>query len=84
MPGGLGTLDELFEAATLIQCQKIGPFPLVLVGEGLWDGLRKWGRFMMEQGVFAQDEIGLGRITDAPAEAVDLIQHSLPRELKNR
>ena len=49
MPGGLGTLDELFEAATLIQCQKIGPFPLVLMGEKSWDGMRKWGQFTMRQ-----------------------------------
>jgi uncharacterized protein (TIGR00730 family) len=77
MPGGLGTLDELFEAATLIQCQKIGPFPLVLMGAKFWDGMRKWGRFMMQQGVFAQDEIGFGRITDSPQEAVDLIVRTL-------
>jgi hypothetical protein len=84
MPGGLGTLDELFEAATLIQCQKIGPFPLILMGEKFWDGMRKWGRFMMEQGVFAQDEIGFGRITDSPREAVDLIVRSLPEALRKR
>jgi len=78
MPGGLGTLDELFEAATLIQCQKIGPFPLVLMGAKFWAGLQRWGRFMMEQGVFTQDELGFGRITDSPAEAVDLIVRSLP------
>lgn len=77
MPGGLGTLDGLFEAATLIQCQKIGPFPLVLVGAKFWDGLRKWGRFMMKQGVFAQNELGFGRLTDSPAEAVDLILRGL-------
>ncbi len=82
MPGGLGTLDELFEAATLIQCQKIGPFPLVLIGEEFWDGMRKWGQFMMQQGVFAQDEIGFGRVTDSPAEAVDLIVRSLPPEVR--
>lgn len=82
MPGGLGTLDELFEAATLIQCQKIGPFPLVLMGEQFWDGMRKWGQFMMQQGVFAQDEIGFGRVTDSPAEAVDLIVRSLPPEVR--
>jgi uncharacterized protein (TIGR00730 family) len=78
MPGGLGTLDELFEAATLIQCQKIGPFPLILMGETFWDGLRKWGRFMMKQGVFAQEEIGFGRITDSPQEAWDLVVRGLP------
>jgi uncharacterized protein (TIGR00730 family) len=82
MPGGLGTLDELFEAATLIQCKKIGPFPLVLMGTKFWDGLRKFGRFMMEQGVFNADELGFGRITDSPEEAVDLVVRSLPTVLR--
>jgi uncharacterized protein (TIGR00730 family) len=77
MPGGLGTLDELFEAATLIQCRKIGPFPLILMGAKFWDGMRKWGQFMMRQGVFTQEEIGFGRITDSPEEAVNLIIQSL-------
>jgi uncharacterized protein (TIGR00730 family) len=84
MPGGLGTLDELFEAATLIQCQKIGPFPLVLMGTKFWDGFRKWGQYMMKQGVFTQDEIGFGRITDDPKEAVNLIVRSLPAPLRAR
>jgi len=44
MPGGLGTLDELFEAATLIQCKKIGPFPIVLMDSKYWKGLQLWGR----------------------------------------
>ncbi len=78
MPGGLGTLDELFEAATLVQCKKIGPFPLILMGTNFWSGLQKWGQHMIEQKVFARDEIGFGRITDSPAEAVDLILRSLP------
>ena len=84
MPGGLGTLDEFFEAATLIQCQKIGPFPLVLMGTEFWDGLRKFGGFMMEQGVFDADEIGFGRITDSPQEAVELIVRSMPPALRAR
>lgn len=84
MPGGLGTLDELFEAATLIQCQKIGPFPIILMGSKFWKGLQAWGQFMMKQGVFAQDEIGFGRITDSPAEAVDLIVRCLPRSVRQR
>jgi len=84
MPGGLGTLDELFEAATLIQCRKIGPFPIVLMGEKFWDGMRKWGHFMIKQGVFTQDEIGFGRITDSPTEAVELIVRSLPPAVRRR
>jgi uncharacterized protein (TIGR00730 family) len=84
MPGGLGTLDELFEAATLIQCHKIGPFPIILMGAKFWKGLQRWGQFMIRQGVFAQSEIGFGRITDSPKEAVDLIVSSLPSAVKNR
>src|SRR5215472_12839176 len=82
MPGGLGTLDELFEAATLIQCQKIGPFPVILMGEKFWAGLRTWGQFMMKQGVFAKEEIGFGYVTDSPHKAVDLIVRSLPPALR--
>lgn len=82
MPGGLGTLDELFEAATLIQCQKIGPFPVILIGSKFWSGLRRWGQFMIQQGVFSQDEIGFGYVTDSPSEAVDRIVRSLPETLR--
>jgi predicted Rossmann-fold nucleotide-binding protein len=84
MPGGLGTLDEMFEAATLIQCQKIGPFPVILMGERFWAGLRQWGQFMMRQGVFAKEEIGFGYVTDSPRKAVDLIVRSLPSELRSQ
>lgn len=82
MPGGLGTLDELFEAATLIQCRKIGPFPVILVGMKFWAGLRKWGQFMMKEGVFAKEELGFGYVTDSPREAVDLIVRSMPANVK--
>ena len=84
MPGGLGTLDELFEAATLIQCRKIGPFPVVLMGSQFWEGFRTWGTHMMREGTFAKDEIGFGRITDSPQEAVELIVRSLPRAVRAR
>jgi uncharacterized protein (TIGR00730 family) len=84
MPGGLGTLDELFEAATLVQCKKIGPFPQVLMDKKFWKGLQKFGRFLMDQGVFKQEELGFGRITDSPEEAVDLIMRSLPPTVKAR
>src|SRR4029450_4694137 len=84
MPGGLGTLDELFEAATLVQCRKIGPFPLILLGSKFWAGMREWGQSMMKEGVFARDEIGFGYVTDSPKEPVDLIVRSLPPALRKR
>ncbi len=83
MPGGLGTLDELFEAATLIQCGKIGPFPVVLMGSEFWKGFKDWGAHMIEEGTFAKDEIGFGRITDSPQEAVELIKRSLRPAVRN-
>jgi len=82
MPGGLGTLDELFEAATLVQCKKIGPFPLVLVGAKFWKGLQTWSQHLMKHGVFEKEELGFGRVTDTPREAVELIVRSMPLELR--
>lgn len=84
MPGGLGTLDELFEAATLIQCGKIGPFPVILMGKSFWEGMRRWGRFLMKEGVFTDDEVRFGWATDSPAEAVEAIRRSLPPEIRER
>jgi hypothetical protein len=54
------------------------------MGARFWKGLQRWGRFMMDQGVFARDELGFGRITDSPAEAVDLIVRSLPATVRAR
>jgi uncharacterized protein (TIGR00730 family) len=82
MPGGLGTLDEMFEAATLIQCQKIGPFPVILMDRKFWKGLQNWGHYMMRHSVFEKKELGFGRITDSPQEAVELILRSLPSGLR--
>jgi uncharacterized protein (TIGR00730 family) len=82
MPGGLGTLDEMFEAATLIQCEKIGPFPVILMGAKFWEGLRVWGQFMMKQGVYTKDEIKFGHVTDSPKEAVEIILSSLTAAVK--
>lgn len=84
MPGGLGTLDELFEAATLVQCGKIGPFPVILMDEKFWEGMRHWGQFMMKQGVYTQEELRFGWVTDSPTEAVDVIRRSLLPEVRKR
>lgn len=83
MPGGLGTLDELFEAATLIQCHKIGPFPLILVGGKFWKGLRDFVAFMAEEGVFSPEEIGFSRIVETPEEAVEMVLAGLPKDFKD-
>jgi predicted Rossmann-fold nucleotide-binding protein len=84
MPGGLGTLDELFEAATLIQCGKIGPFPLILLGREFWNGLKDYLLFMVEQGVFAASEVGFGRIVDSAAEAVEMVVRALPPSVRDQ
>ena len=83
MPGGLGTLDEMIEAATLVQCKKIGPFPLILMGRSFWKGLQTWGKHLMKHGVFQKEELGFGRITDSPREAVELILQTLPQPLRS-
>jgi len=82
MPGGMGTLDELFEAVTLIQCNKIGPFPVILVGSEFWSGLREFVGFMASQGVFAPEEIGFAHIVDTPEEAVDMVLRSMPADFR--
>jgi uncharacterized protein (TIGR00730 family) len=75
MPGGFGTMDELFEALTLIQTKKIGRFPIVLVGSSYWKGLFDWIKDVMlkeENNVNAED-LDLVNIVDTAAEAVKVI-----------
>jgi uncharacterized protein (TIGR00730 family) len=75
MPGGFGTLDEIFEAITLIQTQKIGKFPIILVGKEFWSGIVDWLHevvFKMENNV-SEDDFDLFHIVDDPQEAVDII-----------
>ena len=75
MPGGMGTLDELFEALTLIQTKKIGRFPIVLVGSEYWVGLMQWIKDVMlgkEQNINPED-LDLVNIVDTPEEAVKVI-----------
>ncbi len=73
-PGGFGTLDELFEALTLIQTQKISNFPVVLFGTAYWQGLLDWIRdFAMKQGKVSEKDLQLLHVTDSPAEVVEII-----------
>jgi uncharacterized protein (TIGR00730 family) len=73
-PGGFGTMDELFEALTLIQTGKIRDFPIILFGSGYWGGLLDWVRSaMVAEGKAAEADLGLLSLTDSPTEARDLI-----------
>ena len=76
LPGGFGTMDELFEALTLIQTEKSSQFPVVLMGSSFWGGLIDWLKnTMLEAGNIAEKDLDLFRITDDPVEAADLITH---------
>ncbi|MBA4103178.1 MAG: TIGR00730 family Rossman fold protein [Arthrobacter sp.] len=82
LPGGFGTLDELFEALTLVQTGKIHEFPVVLIGTGHWSGLTDWIRdHVQDQGFVSADDIRLLRVTDDIDEAIELIQHCHLRQL---
>lgn len=74
LPGGFGTLDELFEALTLIQTDKIGAFPIILVGRKFWGGLIDWIKtVMVEEKNISPDDLNLFHICDTADEAVEII-----------
>jgi uncharacterized protein (TIGR00730 family) len=76
-PGGFGTLDELFEALTLIQTKKIRNFPVVLFGSAYWGGLLGWiGDFAMKEGKVSEQDLKLLHVTDSPAEVAQIIINS--------
>ena len=76
-PGGFGTLDELFEALTLIQTRKIKNFPVVLFGSAYWGGMIKWvEEVMLADGKINGDDLRLLHLTDSPAEVVDIVVRS--------
>jgi len=75
LPGGVGTLDELFEAITLIQTKKIARFPIVLVGSSYWKGMLKWiteEMLRIERNISEKD-LDLISVVDTPNEAVEII-----------
>lgn len=74
LPGGFGTMDELFEAITLIQTGKIARFPIVLVGKDYWGGLFNWVKDrMLEEGNISPEDLNLYRMVDTAEEATEHI-----------
>ena len=82
-PGGFGTMDELWEALTLIQTDKIRQFPVVLVGTDYWRGLVDWvGDRMLSEGNIAAEDLELWTLTDDPAEVRDVLQSAVHRQAR--
>jgi uncharacterized protein (TIGR00730 family) len=76
-PGGFGTLDELFEALTLIQTGKVSGFPVVLVGKAYWEGLVRWLRdTMVEEKKIDPSDLQLFHVTDDPQEVLRIIEEA--------
>jgi uncharacterized protein (TIGR00730 family) len=74
-PGGYGTLDELFEALTLIQTKKVQDFPVIMMGTDYWAGMVDWIRAaMLAEAAINPEDVDLLRLTDDPAEAVHIIE----------
>ena len=78
MPGGFGTLDEIFEALTLIQTKRIKPFPVILVGSDYWKGLLKWIRdALLQRKLISPEDLDLVTLLDDPDEVVRIIKRTV-------
>jgi len=74
-PGGYGTMDEFFEAITLIQTERVERFPVVLVGSEYWKGLMEWMKFaMLKHDRISESDLDLFYITDEPGEVLKVIK----------
>ncbi len=75
MPGGFGTLDELFEAVTLVQTRRIKPFPIILVGSDYWGGLVEWikARLLADKRI-APEDLEILKVMDDPEEIVKTVK----------
>ncbi len=75
MPGGFGTLDELFEALTLIQTHRIRFFPVILMESAYWQGLLDWFKAtLLKEGTISKEDLEIFRVVDTPEEAVGIIK----------
>ncbi|MHA7653701.1 LOG family protein [Mycobacterium sp. ML4] len=83
LPGGFGTLDELFEALTLIQTQKIRNFPVVLAGSDHWAGLQRWiSDRLLETGLVSGDDLDLLVVADDPEQIGEIVKRWRRRQLQ--
>jgi len=80
-PGGFGTMDEFFEALTLMQTGKIRRFPIIMFGKDYWDGLIKWMKdTLIPSGTISKEDMNLFCITDDPEEVVRIIEESYEKQ----
>jgi uncharacterized protein (TIGR00730 family) len=77
MPGGFGTLDEMFEAITLIQTKKIGKFPIILVGRSFWSGLMEWIKTVLIEQYknVSPEDLNLIKIVDTEDEVIEVLDN---------
>jgi len=78
MPGGFGTMDELFEALTLIQTKRIKPFPVILFDSLYWGGLVDWiKKVVLKEGAISELDLEIFHVVDTPEEAVSIIRKTV-------
>ena len=81
LPGGIGTLDELFEALTLVQTEKIKKIPIILVNQSFWGGLFDWIKnTLLDQGMIGETDLDLIHLVDTPEEVIQLIDQFYTHE----
>ncbi|MGZ3535966.1 MAG: LOG family protein, partial [Thermodesulfobacteriota bacterium] len=78
LPGGFGTIDELFESITLIQTHKIKPFPVFMVGSSYWKGLLDWMKDVaLKEGKISPPDLEIIQVVDDPAEIIKTIKKTV-------
>lgn len=82
LPGGAGTMDELFEAITLIQTKKISSFPIVLMGVDYWGSLLAFMKEMADEGTISESDLDLFLVTDSVEEAIDHIDRNAVKKYR--
>lgn len=76
MPGGFGTLDELFEAVTLIQTKRVKPLPVILFGSEYWGGLIEWVKArLLDDKLISPDDLDILKVTDDPEEILQIVKN---------